>query len=126
MMQLYQILSLLGVGTLCSLIVTYVFNSITNGAKARKKKNQELLEALEKRDETMRLGIQALLRDRLLEIYEKCCKQGYAPIPVRENFENIYSRYHDLGANGVMDSVRDKFLALPMNKPEAKRVKKSV
>lgn len=125
-MELYQLLSLLGVGTLCSLLVTYIFNSITNGAKARKKKNKELIDELNKRDETIRLGIQALLRDRILEIYNECSKKGYAPLSARENFENIYSRYHELGANGVMDSVRDKFLELPINKPASKRSNKSV
>ena len=40
--------------------------------------------------------------------------QGYATSDDRQNFENMYVQYHSLGENGVMDDVRQKFFALPM------------
>ena len=36
-----------------------------------------------------------------------------APIYARENFENMYQRYHNLGANGVMDDYYKKFMEIP-------------
>ena len=62
-------------------------------------------------------GLQALLRDRLIYQYEKYKDKGYAPIYARENFENLYTQYHNLGANGVMDNLHDRFLALPTDPP---------
>ena len=41
---------------------------------------------------------------------------NYAPLYAKENFENCYKQYHELGANGVMDKLRDEFLGLPNTK----------
>lgn len=62
----------------------------------------------------LRLGMQAMLRDRLLQVYAECKRNGSASFVDRENFENLYKQYHALGANGVMDDVRTKFLNLPL------------
>ena len=67
----------------------------------------------DKKTESVQLGIQALLRDRLYYTYMKYSEKGYAPIYARENFENMYKQYHVLGANGVMDDIYKKFMQLP-------------
>ena len=61
-------------------------------------------------------GVQALLRDRLINGYKHFRALGYADEDDRENLENVYVQYHNLGANGVMDDLRSKFLALPVEK----------
>ena len=58
-------------------------------------------------------GLQALLRSELIAMFNKWSDKGYAPIYARENFENCYQRYHELGANGVMDDIYHKFYNLP-------------
>ena len=98
-MSLYQILSLLFGSGLLTAILTAVWKKI--------KLN-------EKKTESVQLGIQALLRDRLYHTYMKYTEKGYAPIYARENFDNMYKQYHTLGANGVMDDVYKKFMALPL------------
>lgn len=98
-MNVYQILSLLFGSGLLTAILTAVWKKI--------KLN-------EKKTESVQLGIQALLRDRLYHTYMKYTEKGYAPIYARENFENMYNQYHTLGANGVMDDVYKKFMALPL------------
>ena len=98
-MSLYQILSLLFGSGLLTAILTAVWKKIKNN---------------EKKTESVQLGIQALLRDRLYSEYHHYNDKGYAPIYARENFENMYKQYHTLGANGVMDDVYKKFMALPL------------
>lgn len=61
----------------------------------------------------MRKGVQALLRAQLISEWNYYQDKGFAPIYAKENFENVYQQYHNLGANGVMDDIRTKFLALP-------------
>lgn len=61
-------------------------------------------------------GVQALLRDRLVEGYKHFREIGYADEDDRDNLENVYVQYHNLGANGVMDDLRSKFLALPVER----------
>ena len=62
----------------------------------------------------IKAGVQALLRDRLLQGYRYFRERGYADEDDRSNLENVYIQYHNLGANGVMDDLRLKFLALPL------------
>ena len=90
-MTVYNWLSLLGVPALLVVIVKLIFNSIRG----------------------VRLGVQALLRAQMIDDCNRYSEKGFAPIYARENFENCYQQYHRLGANGVMDDLHDKFLALP-------------
>lgn len=66
----------------------------------------------------VRLGVQALLRAQMINDYNKWEDRGYAPIYARQNFENCWKQYHALGANGVMDDLHTKFLALPTDPPK--------
>lgn len=67
---------------------------------------------------SVKRGVQALLRDRLLQGYKYYRAQGWADEDDRTNLENVYVQYHGLGANGVMDDLRKKFLALPADPPK--------
>lgn len=69
-----------------------------------------------RQDNAVRAGLRAILRDRLLQAFRGCARRGYAAPDERQNFENMYVQYHALGGNGVMDDVRRKFFALPMEK----------
>ena len=66
-------------------------------------------------NKAMKLAVQAILRDRLLQSFQFCKRQGFATSDDRQNFENMYVQYHSLGGNGVMDDVRQKFFDLPMD-----------
>ena len=68
------------------------------------------------REKSLRLGLQALLRAEMISDYYKYMEKGYAPLHVKENFENCYKQYHTLGANGFMDKLREEFLELPIQK----------
>ena len=97
-MTIYQWLCLLGIPALLAAGTKYLMNQIKG----------------------VRLGIQALLRAQMIADYNKWEERGYAPIYARQNFENCWKQYHSLGANGVMDDLHMKFLALPIDKPEKK------
>lgn len=74
------------------------------------------IKANDLKTEATQRGVQALLRDRLYAEYEKYSDLGYAPIQARENFENMWTQYHNLGKNGVMDDIHEKFMRLPTEK----------
>lgn len=63
-------------------------------------------------------GVQALLRDRLIQGYRYYGEQGWADVNDRSNLENVYQQYHALGANGVMDNLRERFLELPLSQQQ--------
>lgn len=68
---------------------------------------------------TFRGSIQALLRAQMISEYNKAKDRGYAPIYAKQNFENMWDKYHNLGVNGVMDSIHEAYLALP-DEPDGK------
>lgn len=72
----------------------------------------------DRRTESVQLGLQALLRNQMIHEYNKYLDQGYAPIYAKENFENMWVQYHNLGYNGVMDEIHEKFKELPTERKE--------
>lgn len=64
----------------------------------------------------MRLGIQALLRDRMLQKWDYCRSKGYAPRADKGAFEAMHKSYAGLGANGVMNKIYHDFMLLPESK----------
>ena len=85
------LLTSLGVPSLAATLVTVVFRTV----------------------KALKSGLQALLRAQMIAEYNKWNERGFAPIYARENFENCWRQYHNLGANGVMDDVHQRFMALP-------------
>lgn len=78
-----------------------------------------LVGKLVKNDKTfkaLRLGLQAVLRDRLLQSYRHYADKGYCEIDDRSNWENMFLQYENLEGNGVMTDIRTKLLALPTEK----------
>ena len=74
------------------------------------------IKKLQESDDLQKESLQSILRDRLYELYNFCSRKGFASLDERENFENMYQKYHNLGMNGVMDDIRKKFLHLPVEK----------
>lgn len=130
-----------GITCLLALMITTIFNWLLNKPKqakldrqAQEKKRiedkEEILEEMhslknglyKKMDEQeehiniVQLGMQASLKNDLKIRYDAWLKRGYAPIDAKDDLERMYQVYHKLGANGVMDAHREKFLALPDSK----------
>ncbi len=61
----------------------------------------------------VKLGLQAILRDRLLQAYEFYGHRGYADYDEKANVVNLYEQYEALGPNGIMQRKHDAFLSLP-------------
>ena len=95
-MTLYQWLCLLGIPALLAAAIKFVMSQIKG----------------------VRLGVQALLRAQLVSEYNKWEDRGWAPIYARQNFENCWEQYHNMGKNGVMDDLHTRFLAMPTEPPE--------
>lgn len=82
-----------------------------------KKLNRKLNDT-KKKDDAIELGVQALLRSQMIADYNHYNDRGSAPIYARENFENVYQQYKNLGGNGVMTDIHKKFMDLPTPKGE--------
>ena len=125
-MEVYQWLSVGGV----SGIIVLIFTTILNRALKKRDKRQEEIQAenerkqkeisdqnekLEAQNAAVMLGVQALLRDRLLQAFKHYVSQGYADYNDRENVRNMYQQYETLGPNSVMSDLYEQFTELPMS-----------
>lgn len=102
-MTVYQWLCLLGVPGIFTAVLGFLIGIM------KKTKNDS---------DAMKCGVQALLRAQMINYWNDYSKKGYAPIYARESFENCWQQYHSLGANGVMDDIHKKFLALPTEREQ--------
>lgn len=109
-MNAYQILSLAGVPTLVGIVIALVIKRPLEKRVADAEKNQATQQA---QSAAIMLGVQALLRDRLLQAYRHYQHQGWAGYDDKQNVVNIYTQYEALGPNSVMDKYHTKFMELP-------------
>lgn len=80
----------------------YSYKQLSKRQKEEAKKNQALQD-----------GMQALLRDRIIQSYNHYHDKGYCPIYGKENIKRMYDAYHVLGGNDVATGLKDKALAMP-------------
>lgn len=66
-----------------------------------------------KEQECVKLGVQALLRDRIVQSYNHYLEKDYCPIYARENVDELYEQYHALGGNGTVTGLVEKLKELP-------------
>lgn len=113
-MNAYQILSLAGVPTLIGIVIALV---IKRPLEKRVQQAEETQRTQTAQNRAIMLGVQALLRDRLLQAYRHYEKQGWCEYDDKQNVLNIHTQYEALGPNAVMDVMHKRFLELP-DKPK--------
>lgn len=95
--------------TLIPCVLTYLFSELKNYRKAQADIKRHGGEEYK----SMKLGIQALLRQEMLAEYHVHKQLGYASPDDKDSYEAMHMAYAGLGSNGVMDSVYSEFMALP-------------
>ena len=102
-----------GVFALFFAIVTYKVKQYLSDAEKRDAEMHERIREERKRIESARQavekGVQALLRDRLLQGYHFFFKRGMVTYGEASSYRNMYEAYHALGKNGVMDGIYESF-----------------
>lgn len=58
-------------------------------------------------------GVEALLRDRIIDSFHKYEKTGICPVYAKENVKRLYVPYHKLGGNDVATELMEKLLEMP-------------
>lgn len=73
-----------------------------------------LYRAKKRENDAVRAGVQALLRDRIIQAYNHyVCEKGWVPIYAKESIDACYKSYEALGDNGVIDSLMEQLNELP-------------
>jgi hypothetical protein len=97
-------------------MISYVLNLILGGvvsyifALYRQKK---------KENDALKAGLQALLRDRIIQAYNHYVQdKGWIPIYAKESIDACYRSYEALGDNGVIDNLMEQINELQNYPPK--------
>lgn len=97
-------------------IISHVLNLILGGvvsyifALYRQKK---------KENDALKAGLQALLRDRIIQAYNHYVQdKGWIPIYAKESIDACYKSYEALGDNGVIDNLMEQINELQNYPPK--------
>lgn len=80
--------------------------------------------AKKKENDALKAGVQALLRDRIIQTYNHYVQdKGWIPIYAKESIDACYKSYEALGDNGVIDNLMEQINELPNYPPKDKRMR---
>ena len=65
------------------------------------------------RNEAIAAGVQSLLRESIVNGYNRYSDKGFCPIYAKESIKRVYASYHDLGGNDVATELYSKILKMP-------------
>jgi hypothetical protein len=65
------------------------------------------------REEAIQKGVKALLRDRIIQMYNHYSGKNCMPIYARENVESLHIEYKALGGNGTVEGLVRRLMLLP-------------
>ena len=71
-------------------------------------------------NQALREGVQALLRERIIESYNHYSDKGACPIYAKESIRRLYVAYHALGGNDVATELKDQLLEMPTSTVQKK------
>lgn len=120
-MELSQILSVCGVsGIISGLVGVLIAVYLKRPLEKRVSDNEQASARVEAQNKATMLGVQALLRDRLLQAFNHYLARGWIGASERDNIENMYTQYESLGENNVISDIYNQVRALPSIPPDSK------
>lgn len=76
------------------------------------------IKAEQERNEAIAEGVQSLLRESIVDNFNKYSERGYCPIYAKESLKSAYSAYHRLGGNDVATELYQKLLRMEEEKDD--------
>ncbi len=95
-----------------------IFGAIATGITIFGKRKIKELDCKLKEQDAIKMGMQALLRDRIIQSYNHYIDKGFCPIYAKDNIANLYKQYHALGGNGTVTKLYEKAMELPTEERE--------
>ena len=77
------------------------------------RKFEKRQKAKEVEDNAIKMGMQALLRNDIINVYNKSEERGFCPVYQKQALEKSYSAYHGLNGNDVATDLYEKTMEMP-------------
>lgn len=84
--------------------------------KERERLEQEREAVREREYNALRMGVLAVLRDRIVQSAINFHARGYANAAQKDNINKMYCAYHALGGNGIATHALEEIMDLPFEK----------
>lgn len=92
-MSTYQILSMVGIPSLCGAVLLSVFNHVKYKYSSNK---------------LIREGVLAILHNKIYTLGKQYIDRGYITLEDLDDFEHLYKAYHALGGNGTGTEIYER------------------
>lgn len=92
----------------CSCILGCLYRDVRKRLLVEQKKSTAIAE-----------GMQSLLRESIVQNYNKYQEREFCPIYAKESIKRVYEAYHNLGGNDVATKLYNTILNMP-EEPEEK------
>ena len=117
-MEFEQILSICGTsGLISGFVGVLIAVFLKRPLEKRVKDSEDANARVEAQNKATQLGVQALLRDRLLQSFNYYLARGWIGASDRDNIDNMYTQYESLGENNVISDIYNQVRALPSIPP---------
>lgn len=93
--------------TIITAILGFLYRDIRKRMKKEQQKNNAIAD-----------GVQSLLRESIVQNYNKYQDKEYCPIYAKESIKRAYKAYHNLGGNDVATKLYNTLLEMPEEKGE--------
>lgn len=88
--------------TLCIAVLAFAWRSVVKHLKAEQARSDAIAE-----------GVQSLLRESIVQNYNRYHDKGFCPIYAKESIKRVYKAYHDLDGNDVATGLYRELLEMP-------------
>lgn len=85
-----------------SFVLTGLYQDVRKRLREEQEKNTAIAE-----------GVQSLLRESIVQNYNKYQEREFCPIYAKESIKRVYEAYHNLGGNDVATKLYNTLLAMP-------------
>ena len=98
--------------------VTWLFAGITTALAWGYHMISDRLKEEQKKNEAIAEGVQSLLRESIVDNYNRYSDKGFCPIYAKESIKRVYTAYEKLGGNDVAHELYQKILRMPEERTE--------
>lgn len=95
----------------CSCVLGFLYRDVKRRLRDEQKRSAAIAE-----------GVQSLLRESIVQNYNKYQEREFCPIYAKESVKRVYEAYHNLGGNDVATKLYNTILNMP-EEPEEKETK---
>ena len=96
--------------------IQWVFAAISAALALAYRNIAKRLQEEQKKNKAIADGVQSLLRESIVENYNRYSDKGFCPIYAKESIKRVYGAYENLGGNDVAHELYQKLLKMPEEK----------